>query len=297
MSAPLISVVVITFNMARELPRTLLTLRASYQKNISNEDIEIIVVDNGSTQEAIIDKSWNNIRYFNYSNPTHSPVEAVNFGLSKCNAKFIGVMIDGARMASPNLLSLALMANKLSQNSLISTHAYHLGHEVQMKSVLNGYNQQVEDELLQSVPWETNGYSLFNISVFAGSSAKGWFNPIAESNAFFTTRVNWDKLGGFDERFKTPGGGLVNLDTYLRATELEGIELISLLGEGTFHQVHGGVATNQQRQDATWNVFHEEYRAIRGKDYSPTDKKALLFGKVRQEQKKFLVDSANNFID
>jgi cellulose synthase/poly-beta-1,6-N-acetylglucosamine synthase-like glycosyltransferase len=43
------SVVVVAYNMAREMLRTLLSLSASYQRDIHADDYEVIVVDNGST--------------------------------------------------------------------------------------------------------------------------------------------------------------------------------------------------------------------------------------------------------
>ena len=46
---PAVSVVVVVYNMAREAPRTLYSLSAAYQRDISAEDYEVIVVDNGST--------------------------------------------------------------------------------------------------------------------------------------------------------------------------------------------------------------------------------------------------------
>ena len=294
MNKPKVSIVVIAYNMGRELPRTLLTLRAPYQKYIENSDIEIIVVDNGSKQPTVLDNDWTNVKYLNFPNPTHSPVEAVNYGLSKANASLIGVMIDGARMASPNLLNYAILASNISNNCVISTIAYHLGSEVQMESVPKGYNQQAENLLLDSVPWQDDGYCLFDISVFAGSSKPGWFNPIGESNAIFTSRELWHKLGGFDPKFKTAGGGLANLDVYLRAAELKDSLLVSLIGEGTFHQVHGGVATNpidQQTIGKNSKIFRKEYQDIRGKEFKCTKKSALLFGKVRHKHKRFLLES------
>ena len=113
-----------------------------------------------------------------------------------------------------------------------------------MESVQQGYNQEQEDRLLEQARWTEDGYRLFDISVFAGSSAGGWFKPIGESNAIFMRKALWDELGGFDERFQSPGGGYVNLDTLSRAVALPGVTVVTLLGEGTFHQVHGGVATN-----------------------------------------------------
>ena len=40
-----------------------------------------------------------------------------------------------------------------------------------------------------------------------------------------------------DERYAEAGGGLVNLDFYARAAEAADL-IWTLLGEGTFHQVH-----------------------------------------------------------
>ena len=48
MCAPLVSLVVISHNMARELPRTLLSLVPPYQRDCRGDAIEVIVVDNGS---------------------------------------------------------------------------------------------------------------------------------------------------------------------------------------------------------------------------------------------------------
>ncbi len=291
MVKPKVSIVVVSYNMARELPRTLYTLRAPYQRNMSNDEIEIIVVDNGSSDDVVLDDEWQNVRLLRVKNPTHSPVPAVNLGLANASADLIGVMIDGARMASPSMLYYATLASNLAPRVVISTMAYHLGPDVQIKSVKAGYNQQREDDLLNSVPWQEDGYRLFDISVLASSSSNGWFKPIDETNALFTSSELWSELGGFDEDFEALGGGLANLDTYLRATELSDSLLVSLLGEGTFHQVHGGIATNQQREDASWKVFHEEYVKLRGKNFKKTDIEAVMFGQLGSHHKRSVFNS------
>ena len=74
--------------------------------------------------------------------------------------------------------------------------------------------------LLERADWTRDGYRLFDISVFAGSSQWGWFAPIAESNALFMPEELWTEIGGYDERFVSTGGGLVNLDTFVRACAL-----------------------------------------------------------------------------
>jgi hypothetical protein len=102
------------------------------------------------------------------------------------------------------------------------------------------------------------------------SSVDGWVQPITESNALFLRRELWEVLGGVDERFNAPGGGLLNLDTFRRALELPDAELVILLGEATFHQLHGGTNTNArpERQRQNEDRWLLEYASIRGHPYA-----------------------------
>jgi glycosyltransferase involved in cell wall biosynthesis len=280
-SAPKLSVVLVGFNMARELPRTIRSLSPEMQRGIDPGDYEVILIDNGSTQE--IDETglrrWlPNLVMHKFPNATVSPVPAVNFGLTLARGDLIGVCIDGARMASPGLLAAALNASRLHARPMIGTLAFHLGPEVQMESIKHGYDQAAEDALLAQSGWENDGYRLFAISSFAGSSAGGWFELPAESNAVFLRAGHWRDLGGLDERFETPGGGLANLDIWSRICADSDGELIMLLGEATFHQVHGGIATNNL--NAPQARFHEEYARIRGRPYMRPTRRPLYFGSI-----------------
>ncbi|MEM9667517.1 MAG: methyltransferase domain-containing protein [Pseudomonadota bacterium] len=284
-SKPKISVVVISYNMKRELPRTLQTLSASNQGFDDEDDVEIILVDNGSTDGIDLQALQNDmpsLKVHAFDSGSSSPVEAINFGLAKARAGLQGVMIDGARMASPGLLSTAIEAASLHPRAVIGTIAFHLGPKVQMQSVLEGYNQDVEDELLSGIDWLQDGYRLFDISCLAGSSAKGWLSVPAETNALFMKKDLWAELGGYDPIFQSPGGGYVNLDTWKRACELSEAQVIMLLGEATFHQVHGGVATNAvvpAGEKRPGQIFKEEYRMFRGRDYAPPKVSALFHGR------------------
>lgn len=204
-----------------------------------------------------------------------SPVAAINQALALARAPLIGLCIDGARMASPNLLRLAHEAWRRDPDRLIGTLAFHLGPDVQMVTVPQGYDAATEDRLLASVPWQEDGYRLFDISVLAGSSRAGWNGPIAESNALFLDRRIWNRLGGMDERFQSAGGGFCNLDLWDRAMGLCGAEPWILLGEGTFHQVHGGAATNGTQDDR--RVMAEEYIRLHGRPFqTPTYRPRFL---------------------
>jgi glycosyltransferase involved in cell wall biosynthesis len=281
MQKPALSVVVITYNMTREIPRTILSLSPTMQVGVSHDDYEVILVDNGSTRKFDIEQCRStgiDLRVEELASGDPSPCRAINRGLAIARGDLCGVMIDGARLASPGLVAGALRARLLHDRAVISTLGFHLGPDVQMRSVPLGYDQQEEDRLLDSVDWTHDGYRLFDISVFAGSSAGGWFAPLSESNALFLTKKLWEELGGYDERFRSPGGGLVNLDTYARACALPDSQLITLLGEGTFHQVHGGVATNATVHP--WDTFHDEYVAIRGYPFAKPDVVPLFLGFV-----------------
>ncbi|PWE18736.1 hypothetical protein DDZ18_03850 [Marinicauda salina] len=280
---PQLSLVVAAYNMARELPRTIYSLSRDYQRGIGPLRYEIIVVDNGSSvpvDEAELKAIAPETRVIRIDDASPSPSSAINAAVRTARAPLIGLMIDGARLASPGLLKYALNAHRIDPQGLIGTYGFHLGPDVQMKSVFEGYDQEVEDELLASVDWRENGYRLFEISVFAASSAKGWFKPIAESNAVFLPRSLWDQLGGLDERFRSPGGGKVNLDFWKRAVEAVGDPWM-ILGEGTFHQVHGGAATNQAAPAR--KQMDDEYTELQGVRFRSPQYRPRLIGQLRAE--------------
>jgi hypothetical protein len=188
------------------------------------------------------------------------------------------VMIDGARIASPEVVRLAALVERLSERFIALTLGFHLGPKPQMQSVPEGYDRQQEDRLLAKSGWMEDGYRLFDISVFAGSCCGGWFRPISESNGIFMRRRLWDELDGYDERFTSAGGGYVNLDTLRRAAELPDAFFVTLLGEGTFHQVHGGVATSGT--PGVQEACHAEYVAIRGRPFRTPSYRSLYLGSV-----------------
>jgi len=289
---PRLSVVVVFHDMAREAARTLVTLSPGYQRGVTSAEYEVIAVDAGSAEP--LDAGWTAARCPNArlirTPRAPSPAAAVNTAAREAEGEAIAICIDGARMLSPGVVAGLITGLRAYPDPVVATLAWHLGPKIQNESILEGYDRQAEDRLLASVNWQSDGYELFRIATLAASSAVGWFRPIGESNCLAVRRSAWEALGGVDERFVSPGGGYANLDLYRRACE-RASDLVLLLGEGTFHQVHGGVATNTPWDRHPFLDFEAEYRSIRGVGYTAPTRRAVYLGGVPAQSLPFLAHS------
>jgi len=278
-----LSIIVIFYNMRREAGRTLRSLTQAYQQNADKLSYEVIAIDNGSTQP--LDQAWveslgKNFRYVYFDAHTPSPCQALNYGEKIAAGRLISMCIDGARIFSPGILYYSTHAARIYDNPFIYTLGMHIGHKPQPSLAEENYSRADEDALMATVDWEQNGYSLFDISSLALSSGQGYFSNLAESNCITMLRSTYRKMGGFDERFQSAGGGLTNLDFFNRANMISDINPIMLLGEATFHQFHGGTATNVPPKDHPWAKMAEEYHNIHGKPYKPSSRTPTYFGDI-----------------
>lgn len=291
---PRLSVIVIVYDMGREAPRTLRSLAVPYQTGIAIEDYEVIVVDNGSPiplGEMVVRACGPNFSYVYVQDAAKSPAAAINHGVAMSRGTVVGICIDGARIASPGLLSTALSGFKLHADPIVATLGWHLGPDLQQKSALKGYDKREENRLLDSINWPTDGYRLFDISVLAASSSKGYFAAPSESNALFLRRSTFREMGGYDTAFDIPGGGLLNLDFFIRALEREQSPYVMLLGEGTFHQIHGGASTSAEPERDRFQEWAEQYRRIRDKEWQHPERDAVFLGALPKSALTSLRDS------
>ena len=280
------------FGMARELPRTVHSLSRQYQTGVEGLDYEIIVVDNGSpvaVDAGSIEAIGPEVRVIRMEGLGVSPAAAINRAVAGTSANHVGVVLDGARMVTPGVLALAQAGLALDESALVTTLTWHLGPDHQIRSRLAGYSAAVEDQLLESIGWPGDGYRLFEIAALASPNEQGWFGPVNESCCTFLSRESFDSLGGYDESFVSPGGGFVNLDFFLRASQRADADLIILLGEGSFHQIHGGVASNAADPDG-WKVFAAEYEAIRGFPYVDPELEPVYLGRLRPAAKRWVME-------
>jgi hypothetical protein len=284
---PALSLVVVVYNIPREAARTLFSLSADYQRGIDPDGYEVIVVDNGSTpplDRAVVDALRGHFRLIRIDDAPASPACAMNCGLAAAQGAVIGVLIDGARLVTPGLLHYALVGANSHPRAVVASLGWYLGGDVQGVSAGAGYDHAREDALLSSIDWPTDGYRLFDVGTIDESSVDGWMAPISETNTLFLRRELWDLLGGVDERFDFAGGGLLNLDTYRRALQIEDAESVVLLGEASFHQLHGGVSTNasQPQQLENWDRWHAQYQRLRGThwEFVPHRRPPTLIGRL-----------------
>ena len=101
-------------------------------------------------------------------------------------------------------------------------------------------------------------------------------------------RSSFIQMGGFDKRFQTSGGGLVNHDFLYRVLSRPETCPVVILGEGSFHQIHGGVASNVPPDKHPWEVFKAEYIRIHGKLNLKISSTPYYIGKMPGAARKFI---------
>ena len=295
---PMVSFVLIVYDMPDQARNTLYSLLPDYQEGADVSDYEVLVVENESGNEipaAFIQTLPANFRYFLRKEDQPTPVHAIHFGIDQARGQNICVMIDGARVLTPGIVKNVVRGHKISELAVVTVPGYHLGDDLQQKTVGSGYGVEQERALMASISWPDDGYRLFDIACFSGSCAAGFYSPHSESNCISMPVKLWRELGGFDTRFDMRGGGMVNLDLYKRACEYPGVSHVVLQGEGTFHQFHGGVTTGgdeTETRDRFIEAIKNQYQEIHGQRFTSPRTKPIFVGELSDSALKFVSISA-----
>lgn len=243
-----LSVIVVFYNMRREAARTLYSLSRRYQEDLDGVDYEVIAIDNGSDPdqrltEADVQAYGPEFRFVDMGeNAPSTPVPALARGLDLARGDALAFMIDGAHVLSPKVLSLGLLGLDTYGPAIVATQQWYVGPGEQSEAMLEGYDEEYEDRLFEEIEWPSNGYRLFEISSFIGD--RDWFDGLWESNCLFASRSIVEQVGAFDDSFSMAGGGFANLDLFERLGSSPDASVVTILGEGSFHQTHGGTTTN-----------------------------------------------------
>jgi glycosyltransferase involved in cell wall biosynthesis len=293
--APTLSIIVIGYKMAAQLLNTVYTLSTRYQRDISESDYEVIVVENSSDdnidREAVAALGAN-IRFFRREESSHTPVYAVNFGFQQCRGELIGLMIDGARMLSPRALATALNCWQQDPEAMVTVPGYHLGQQEQYHHTDPDRAKAEERSLLEATHWREDGYQLFDISTFSGANRRGYLQPIMECNCVFAAAGKFASIGYADERFQLRGGGSINLHMYRALGTQAGCSLYVLPGEGSFHQFHGGVTTSgYDDRQAEIERHRVQLHSLWPGGFHSLRRKPQLFGETGSSAQPFLTFS------
>jgi hypothetical protein len=294
---PSISVVVIVYDMVAQAMNTLYSLSTAYQQDVVAGDYEVIVVENRS--ERVLDPEAvealpGQFRYVIRDEPGKSPAAAINAGIALARGATIGLMIDGARMLTPGVLSHALMARRMTEGALVAVPGYQLGPVVHHMA----HNRTPADDraLLDMIGWPAQGYRLFEVSSLSMANRMGFLRSFMECNCLFAPADVLRGIGGADERFDLPGGGALNLYIYHRLAHHPQTRLVVLPGEGSFHQIHGGVTTTTEGDyEARSAAFLAQLNALLGEPFKAPIVPTLYLGQLPQELLPFLQFSIERF--
>jgi len=284
---PALSVVVVAYDMKREAARTLHSLSRAYQQEIDDLDYEVIVVENGSSPDQRLDADF--VRGFGPEfrlldlgdRATPSPAHALNRGIEQARGDTIAIMIDGAHVLTPGVLHFAMTGMRAYAPAIVTTHQWYLGPGQQGEAMDKGYDKDYEDRLFERIRWPVDGYRLFEIGNFIGD--RDWFDGLWESNCLFAPRALLEQVGGLDESFSMPGGGYANLDLFERLGATPGLTVVGMLGEASFHQLHGGTTTNQPdiaERHARLMAYREHYEQMRNRPFRGPGKPRHFVGRV-----------------
>lgn len=280
-----LSLVVVFYNMRREAERTLTSMSRAYQEDVNGLDYEVIVVENGSDDPErlgadFVERFGPEFRYLDLgSDATPSPVPALNAGIRASRGDAVALMIDGAHVLTPGVFRQAMTGLEAYGSAVVAVQPWYVGPGQQGETMRSGYDQAHEDLLFAKIGWPGDGYALFDISHFEGD--RDWLDGLWESNCLVVPRRLLEQVGGFDEGFDSAGGGFANLDIYERLGASPDTTLVTVLGEGSFHQIHGGTTTNQSdptERRARVFTYGQRYAELRGRPYSGPEKRIHYVG-------------------
>lgn len=257
-----LSIIVGSYELTHQISNTLLSIFSALSQ--SQLSAEIIIADNSKNLKAIDNYDVNlfDVDVIDFSQFNIAIHASMNLSVQRASGRYLCLMIDGARLWSPNILRD--VSQYLSQRTIIHVPNYQLGPDYQMYGNYSNTSFKYEYELLQDCGWPfLNTQKLIDLSFLEPHAGIG--PAIFESNCLFLSRKMWDEINGYDLKFKRKDGGFASADFLSRLIEHD-CELKILSDAGTFHQFHYGTTTSTPAQTRTaLKEMTLEYFKIRSK--------------------------------
>ena len=251
---------VVLHNMRREAARTLHSLSRAYQRGIADlayevrrrrQRIEPGPEAHRAEEVAAFGPEFRLLDMGADAPPT--PIPALNAGIAAGRGRNFALMIDGAHVLTPGVLRHGMTGlARLRARGRRHRPVVRRPGPAARRGRPRATTRPSEDRLFEAIEWPVDGYRLFEIGHFIGDGAASATGSTASSSptASSPPASALEQIGGFDEAFSMPGGGYANLDLYERLAVAPGTNVVTILGEGSFHQVHGGTTTNAPDPEA-----------------------------------------------
>ncbi len=211
---------VVVYDMPVQAMNTLHSLSPGHQRGVADHDYEVVVVENMSENTldpAEVHALGANMRYLLRDEPGQSPAPAINAGARAARGRSVALLVDGARMVTPGVVSNILAAQRVAGTPVVSVPGYHLGEQLHQEAVPTGYTAGQEQEALAELDWRADGYRLFDMAVLSASCREGYLRPIGGEQLHRRARAGCSTHSAASTSASSRrGGGFVNLDFYRR---------------------------------------------------------------------------------
>ena len=227
--------------------------RARYQQDIDDLDYEVIVVENGSAPRpdgsapTFVRSFGPEFRYLDLGDdgPAVAGPRAQPGHRRVAGGDHIALMIDGAHVLTPGVLRYGMAGLRTYAPAVVATQQWYVGPGQQGDADARRLRPgRTRTGCSSEIGWPADGYRLFEIGHFIGD--RDWFDGLWESNCLFVPREP-ARAGGRLRRELLDARRRLHQPRPLRAARRRPrtSRCVTILGEGSFHQVHGGTTTNQ----------------------------------------------------